>query len=235
VLQANPVADAAQGNSRTLEILILSVAVEVYRIINYMNVGILGIGMRRDNGLVLALRPAHTVAKTLVRTVDYRDSGDAPVELWYPAGKRPFETVVAFRSLIPLISYYLYRLDEWGFVFGQCKACDKRFVAKNRRFEICSDECRKSQAADSKRDFGERTKGSRQEQLYNSAYYYWYNRQRKIKHVDSEKLAKFTIAFKDFRHEASKRKDAIYRAELSISEFSNWLTEQNNLADSLVK
>jgi hypothetical protein len=88
--------------------------------------------------------------------------------------KRPFEAVVAVSSLLPVISYYLYKLGEWGFVFQECKACGKYFAARSRHYELCSDGCRHVKAVEAKREFDERAKESRLEKLDETAYNYWY-------------------------------------------------------------
>lgn len=133
---------------------------------------------------------------------------EAAVELWYPALKRSFEYVVASTSFLPVIAYYLHKIEEWGFVFQRCKVCGKDFVARSRHYELCSDGCRKKQAAEAKREFDERAKGDRLEQLYEAAYYYWYNRLRKLKR---EKAAKKRVPTKsvDFvgRGGATERAD----------------------------
>ena len=163
--------------------------------------------------------------------------GESGVELWYPVAKRPFETVLAVSTLLPIIAYYMYKIGEWGFVFQQCKVCGKDFLARSRHYELCSDECRKVQAVDAKREFDERAKGDRLEQLDEAAYYYWYNRLRKLrkgKAANPEKAAAFKVAFDDFRKEAVKRKADAKRGELRLNDFSAWLIERQNEADRLM-
>jgi hypothetical protein len=106
---------------------------------------------------------------------------DTEVSLWYPAKKRSFEVVTAFASLLPVIQYELHKLNEWGYVFQQCKICGRYFVAKSRHFELCGDVCRRVQAVENKRAFNERAKDDKLEQLHENAYNYWYNRLRKLK------------------------------------------------------
>jgi hypothetical protein len=98
--------------------------------------------------------------------------GESSVELWYPAGKRVLECVVASSSLLPIIAYYLHKISEWRLVFQRCKVCGKHFLARSRHYELCSDECRKVQAVEAKRDFVARTKGDRLEQLYEAVVSY---------------------------------------------------------------
>jgi hypothetical protein len=169
-------------------------------------------------------------------TAALRDT-DTEVSLWYPAKKRPFEVVVAFSSLLPVIQYYLYKLNEWGYVFQRCKICGKDFVAKSRHYELCGDECRRVQALENKREFDERAKGDKLEQLHENAYNYWYNRLRKLKKgtaADPERAAAVGAAFKVYRKEAVKRKTAVKNGELSFSDFATWLAEQQNAVDALM-
>ncbi|MDR1536846.1 MAG: hypothetical protein LBU32_02415 [Clostridiales bacterium] len=162
---------------------------------------------------------------------------DTEVSLWYPAKKRPFEVVAAFSSLLPVIQYCLFKLDEWGFVFQQCKICGKDFVAKSRHCELCGDECRRVQAALNKREFDGRAKGDKLEQLHENAYNYWYNRLRKLKKgktADPERVAAVGAAFKEYRKEAVKRKTSVKNGEMSFSDFATWLAEQQNAVDALM-
>jgi len=162
---------------------------------------------------------------------------EAAVELWYPVAKRSFECVVASVSFLPLIAYYLHKIDEWGFVFQGCKVCGKHFLARSRHYELCSDDCRKVQAAEAKREFDERAKGDRLEQYHETAYQYWYNRLRKLKRAknpDADKLALVSGAFEVFRKEAVERKGKVKRGEMKLTEFSDWLFKQQNAVDKLM-
>jgi len=156
---------------------------------------------------------------------------------WYPITKRPFETVVAASSFLPVIFYYLNKVNEWRFVFQGCKVCGKDFLARSRHYELCSDACRKEQAVTAKREYDERAKGDRLEQLDEAAYYFWYNRLRKLrkgKAANPEKAAAFKVAFDDFRKEAVKHKATVKRNEASLGEFSVWLLTQQDEADRLM-
>lgn len=162
---------------------------------------------------------------------------EAAVELWYPVLKRSFECVVATASFLPVIAYYLHKIEEWNLVFQTCKVCGKDFLARSRHYELCSDECRKKQAVEAKREFDERAKNDRLEQLHESAYYYWYNRLRKLKRgkaADLEKAAAVGEAFKAFRKEAVNRKGQVKRGAMKLSDFSSWLIEQQNEVDRLM-
>jgi hypothetical protein len=163
--------------------------------------------------------------------------GESTVELWYPVAKRPFECVVISESFLPAIAYYLRKIEEWGYVFQVCKVCGKDFLARSRHYELCSDACRKVQAVASKREFDERAKGDRLEQIHEAAYYYWYNRMRKLKKgktADPERAAAFKAAFDAFRKEAVRRKAAVKRGETRMTDFADWLVAKQNEADSLM-
>ena len=155
----------------------------------------------------------------------------------YPTGKRVLECVVASASLLPIIAYYLHKIAEWGYVFQECKVCDKDFLARSRHYELCGDECRRVQALENKREFDERAKGDRLEQLHENAYNYWYNRLRKLtkgKTADPEKAAAVDAAFKEYRRESVKRKATVKSGEMSFSDFATWLAEQQNAVDALM-
>jgi len=131
----------------------------------------------------------------------------------------------------------LHKIEEWQLVFRRCKACGKDFLAKSRHIELCSDECRKQQAAIAKREFDERAKGDRLEQLDEAAYYYWYNRLRKLrkgKAANSDAAASFKAAFDEYRKEAVRRKGAVKRRESQLAEYSEWLVQQQAEADRLM-
>jgi hypothetical protein len=102
---------------------------------------------------------------------------------------------------------------------------------------LCSDTCRKKQATEAKREFDERAKGDRLEQLDESAYYYWYNRLRKLKsgkNADPEKAAVVSAAFKAFRKEAVRRKGEVKRGVVSLAAFSGWIAEQQDVVDVMM-
>ena len=162
---------------------------------------------------------------------------ESGVELWYPVAKRPFETVVTSTSFLPIIFYYTHKVKEWGYVFQQCKICDTYFLARSRHYELCSDGCRKAKATTTKKEYDERAKGDKLEQLDEAAYYYWYNRWRKLKkgkHADTEKAAAFKVEFDAFRKEAVKRKAAVKSRKMTQADYASWLVQQQELADALI-
>jgi len=163
--------------------------------------------------------------------------GESQVELWYPVSKRPFECVVASASFQPLIFYYLHKVEAWNFVYSECKVCGKYFLARSRHYELCSNDCRKAQAVQAKREFDERAKESDIEQTHENTYYYWYNRVRKLKRAktpDADKISLVSGAFEIFRKEAVKRKGMVKRGEMRAAEFSSWLFKQQNEVDELM-
>jgi hypothetical protein len=191
--------------------------------------------LHRPFALYADAKPWREDAETaMVRTLH---DGEYQVELWYPVRKRPFEVVVASSSLMPVVSYYLHRLGEWGCVFQSCKVCGRTFTAKSRHYELCSDECRRAQAVEAKRGFDERARGDRLEQLDETAYNYWYTRLRKLRkgrNADPVKEAAVKAAFGAFRKEAVRRKGGVKRGETSFSDFAGWLVEQNDVVDGLM-
>ena len=167
----------------------------------------------------------------------FQSNADASLELWYPVGRRAFEVVVCGTSLLPLVYHYLFKVNEWGYVFRKCKVCGSLFLARSNHYEICSDSCRAEQKRNAKREFDERAKGDRLEQLDEAAYYYWYNRLRKMrkaKNAAPEREAAFKVSFDAFRKEAVGRKSAVKRGESTLNEFAGWLVEMQVVADKLM-
>jgi len=163
--------------------------------------------------------------------------GESQVELWYPVSKKPCECVVAYSSFQPLIFYYLYKINDWNCVFSECKVCGKYFLARSRHYELCSDECRKVQAVQAKREFDERVKGDSIEQYHETTYYYWYNRLRKLKSAknpDADKISVVSEAFEIFRKEVVRLKGMVKHGEMKLTDFTSWLAKQQNEVDRLM-
>lgn len=191
-------------------------------------------------------KPWHESAAAAL-SVAMRDE-ESKVELWYleePDRKRKatltprprFEVIVSPSSFLPVIFYYMNKVGEWGLVFQQCKVCEKYFAARSRHYELCSDECRKRKAVEAKQEFDERTKDDKLEQIHNTAYYFWYNRLRKLekgKAANPEGAAAFNAAFEAYRKEAKKRKAAVKRREISLADFSSWVAQMQNEAERLM-
>jgi hypothetical protein len=168
-------------------------------------------------------------------SVALRD-GESNVELWYPVKKRSLETVVTSASFLPIIFYYTHKIKEWDFVFQQCKVCDRYFLARSRHYELCSDECRKSKAATTRKEFEERAKDDTPGKYLDNAYQYWYNRWRKLKsgiNANLDIAAAFKVKLTAYQEEAKKRKAQVVRGELRLVDFSSWLLQQQNEADRL--
>jgi hypothetical protein len=102
---------------------------------------------------------------------------------------------------------------------------------------LCSDDCRRVQAAEAKREFDGRAKGDRLDQLDEADYYYSYNRLRKLrkgKAANPDKAAAFKAEFDEFRKEAVKRKAEVKRGESSLYDFADWLARKQDEADALM-
>ena len=197
-------------------------------------------------------RPWHKDAVDAL-AIALRD-GESQVELWYPVAKRPFETAVVFSSLLPIISYYLTKMNDWKLVFQECKVCGKDFAAPSRHYALCSDKCRKKNAVTAKHDYNERIKDDETEPLYKTAYQYWYNCWRKVKNGKAVNVdaAAFKVAFDDFRKEAGGHKKVAKKAikveedkkqskaekekaiRKILDEFNGWLLKQQSLANKLM-
>jgi hypothetical protein len=173
-------------------------------------------------------------ANTLSQAIN---DGESTVELWYPVKKCPFECVVAFSSFQPIIFYYLHKVEEWRYVFQACAVCNSHFLARSRHYEICSDKCRKVQAVKAKREFDERNKDSKLEKVHESAYYYWYNRLRKLKQAknpDMDKVLAVTEAFKAFKRDTLLYKSMVKLGDIKLSDFATWIDSQNGIINGLM-
>jgi hypothetical protein len=162
---------------------------------------------------------------------------ESQIELWYPVKKRPFECVATSSSLLPIIFYYLNRIEEWGLLFQKCKVCEAWFVTSSKHFELCNDKCRKVTAIEAKRQYDERNKGDKAEAIYENYYQYWYNRLRKLKrnNAPQEEISAFSQAFNKFRDVAVRRKGEVKRGKMKLSDFTSWLVQQQDIVDGLVK
>ena len=140
------------------------------------------------------------------------------------------ERIILFRSV-----HYLHKLEEWKYQFRICKICDTSFLAPNRHYALCSDDCRKRQAVITKREFDERHVDDNLDKLDNSDYNYWYNQLRKLKKAGSEDtIEAFKAAFENHRKEAGKRKAAVRRGESVIADYTNWLFAEQAKADEMI-
>jgi hypothetical protein len=94
------------------------------------------------------------------------------------------------------------------------------------------------QAVQAKRDFDEKAKGDKLAQYYETTYFYWYNRLRKLKrprNSDVDKISAVSEAFKAFRKEAIKCKGMVKRDKMKVADFTSWLEKQKQEVDRLMK
>ena len=163
-------------------------------------------------------------------------SEDTRLDLWFPDNRRTEECVSAYASLYPLITYYLNRLNDWGLCFRRCKVCGKYFLAKSQRYELCSDNCRKAQALQNKREFDERARENNYDLLYKNECQNWRNKINKAKRTagfPADQLEEMLTAFEAFKKEALKRKKAVKEKTASPKEFTDWLYQQSNIIINL--
>jgi hypothetical protein len=165
---------------------------------------------------------------------------ESQVGLYYPAKKQTaerIECVVTASSFIPIIFYYLKRIEEWGYTFQHCKVCGIYFLATSKHYKLCSDKCRKITAEQAKQQYDERNKGDKVESAYENKYQYWYNWRRKLirKNAPEEQIAVFTKAFNKFKKEAVQRKSEAKLGKKEFAEFNTWLAKQQDIADDLAE
>lgn len=171
--------------------------------------------------------PASSTLSPLVPSANRKDSR---LELWYPDYSRPFECVSAHDSFHPLITYYFHRLNEWGFCFKTCKVCGQTFLAKNHRYDLCSEICRKKQALQNKRAFDLRAKDNLYDHQYKNESQNWRNHINRAKtnpEFTPEQIAHMEEVFASFRKEALAKKKLVKQKKLSPKEFSDWLYAQS--------
>ena len=138
------------------------------------------------------------------------------------------ECVMAEDSLVPLLLYYLRRLDDWGMCFRVCEVCGKIFVAENGHFCLCSTDCEKVQNRLNKRAFDKRNKDNRPEQFYQQTR----DRIRRMlnefegnENTTEEQKELAEKEYQAFRDEAKRRKGSI-RSEEDGRAFIGWLYTQ---------
>lgn len=162
---------------------------------------------------------------------------ESSIQLWYPNRKTYLECAITTHSLQPIILYYLQRLHDWKLYIQKCKICGKYFLAKSRRYALCSAKCRTMQATENKRQFDQRAKDVPFEQAYESAYAYWYNRIKRLRRQNAahpERIAALEEAFSNFKAESVHRKDAVKKNQITAQGFIAWLLEQRNVIDCLI-
>ena len=113
-----------------------------------------------------------------------------------------------------------------------CKVCGKLFLAKNQRYVLCSDACRKKQSLQNKRNFDERARENNYDLLYKNKCR---NRQNKINKAKKTpgfpagRLEEMQAAFEAFKSEALRRKTAVKNRTAGPKEFSNRLYQQSHI------
>ncbi len=160
------------------------------------------------------------------------------LELWYPDKKRTTECIVVYDTFSPLIIYYLNRLQDWGLCFRKCKICGNIFLAKSQRYELCSDQCRKAQALQNKRDFDERARENNYDLQYKNECQNWRNKINKLKKkpgFPEERMEEINTAFDKFKKEALQRKNLVKKGKASPKEFTDWLYIQSNIIIALTE
>ena len=165
-------------------------------------------------------------------------SVETRLDLWYPDNRCTTECVAAYASFYPLVTYYLNRLNDWGLCFRKCKVCGHIFLAKSKRYELCSDKCRKKQALQNKREFDERAKENNYDLLYKNECQNWRNKINKAKKTTGfsvDRLEEMVTAFDAFKKEALQRKKAVKEKITSPKEFSDWLYKQSNVIVKLAE
>lgn len=162
---------------------------------------------------------------------------ESKLEIWYPNRARALECATAQTSFQPVLQYYLRRLAEWKLTFQQCKICGRYFLAKSRRYELCSKKCRAVQATENKRQFDERAKEDGAELAYENTYTYWYNRMKKLRKntaANPEGLAAAEVAFVKFKAEGIRRKGEVKKNKSRQAEYIGWLLRQRTVIDDLM-
>ena len=130
------------------------------------------------------------------------------------------------------------KVEEWRFIFQECKVCGNYFLARSGHYELCSDKCRKVKSTQAKREYNERLKDDALTQAYESAYQYWFNRWRNLKNgknANADAAVAFKAEFDIFRAEAKKRKKVAKRNKAEEKAFTDWLFQQQGEADRLVE
>lgn len=73
-------------------------------------------------------------------------------------------------------------------------------------------------------------------QIYDSAYFYWYNRIRKLKMQLKEERAEIANeAFKNFKREATEKKEKVKEGKEKMEDYIVWINSQNLLIDGIME
>ena len=145
---------------------------------------------------------------------------------------------VIISVFLPIIFITCTKLRSGVMFSSNARFVGVHFLARSRHYELCSGKCRKVQAIIAKREYDERVKGDKLEQLDEAAYYYWYNRLRKLrkgKAANPGKAVTFKIKFDIFSKEAVRLKKLVRCKEMSLADFASWLAQRQNEADILME
>lgn len=160
---------------------------------------------------------------------------ETDLHIWYPWKNCAQECVVVQNSLLPLLMYYLRRLDDWGLCFRVCEVCGKYFVAESGHYCLCSAACEKIQNRLNKRAFDERNKDNKPEQVYQQKR----DRIRKLlnelesrENTSEGQVENAEKQYKVFRDEAKRKKKTLGDKETQFA-FINWLYDQERKFEEL--
>ena len=135
-----------------------------------------------------------------------------------------------------LAAYYLNRVNDLRSCFRKGKVCGYVFVAKNLRYELCNDKCRKKQVLQNKREFDARAKENIYDLLYKNECQNWRNKINKAKKTTgfpADWLEEMMTAFDIFKKEALQRKKAVKEKTASPKEFMDWLYQRGSIIAEL--
>ncbi len=163
----------------------------------------------------------------------YLDPADLPkgrknpaqARIWY--SQRGREYLVLEDSLDALVPYYASRGEDWGYVFCRCAHCGRSFPAPSRHHSLCSPQCHRAKARESKRRFDAQARDCTWEVDYKNISQRMRNRLVSLRgrDVPEEELEAAEERFAEFRKEAVARKKKLTDPQEGEA-FRTWLLEQ---------
>lgn len=152
---------------------------------------------------------------------------ETDVQLWYPWRKFGQECIVAENTLLPMIMFYLNRLDDWGFCFKKCDVCGAWFVAPNGHRSLCGDECRAIQKRRNEQAYDERARENRYDKDYQRGTQRIRRMLNKVKKrgAPEERCEELEAMYEAIREEGKKMKKEI-KTEEAYRAFRDWLFAQ---------
>lgn len=164
---------------------------------------------------------------------------DEKLQLMYPSRHRNQEYALATFSFFPLFYYYMARLQDWGLLFLKCEICGTRFLAINRHYKFCGDECRKEQNRRTKQKFDATIEEDDIEWLHNQYDDKMYNLIRRVRKMKTA-YPKWAAAMEDYRKKfqtvSLDLKRQVKYGKLDGKKYSNWLiSEENKLRQQIEK